>query len=58
DGMKHSSGSQDRLVMFKYPFSSASEGDTLEYDMSEDLEETPENVYPTTLPPPSTTRKR
>ncbi|GBN09339.1 hypothetical protein AVEN_156301-1 [Araneus ventricosus] len=38
--------------------SSASEGDTLEYDMSEDLEDTPENVCPTTLPPPSTARKR
>ncbi|GBN83507.1 hypothetical protein AVEN_266028-1 [Araneus ventricosus] len=29
-------------------FSSASEGDTLEYDMSEDLEDTPKNVCPTT----------
>ncbi|GBO31158.1 hypothetical protein AVEN_234928-1 [Araneus ventricosus] len=38
--------------------SSASEGDTLEYDMSEDLEDTPENVCPTTPPPPSTARKR
>ncbi|GBN71734.1 hypothetical protein AVEN_270934-1, partial [Araneus ventricosus] len=38
--------------------SSASEGDTLEYDMSEDLEDTPENVCPATPPPPSTTRKR
>ncbi|GBM17938.1 hypothetical protein AVEN_111088-1 [Araneus ventricosus] len=38
--------------------SSASEGDTLEYDMSEDLEDTPQNVYPTTPPPPSTARKR
>ncbi|GBN08076.1 hypothetical protein AVEN_273830-1 [Araneus ventricosus] len=38
--------------------SSASEGDTLEYDMSEDLEDTPQNVCPTTLPPPSTARKR
>ncbi|GBM75065.1 hypothetical protein AVEN_197430-1 [Araneus ventricosus] len=38
--------------------SSASEGDTLEYDMSEDLEDTPENVCPTTPPPPSTLRKR
>ncbi|GBO24270.1 hypothetical protein AVEN_175359-1 [Araneus ventricosus] len=36
---------------------SASEGDTLEY-MSEDLEDTPENVCPTTPPPPSTARKR
>ncbi|GBL78452.1 hypothetical protein AVEN_42945-1 [Araneus ventricosus] len=34
--------------------SSASEGDTLEYDMSEDLEDTPENVCSTTPPPPST----
>ncbi|GBL91751.1 hypothetical protein AVEN_71388-1 [Araneus ventricosus] len=38
--------------------SSASEGDTLEYDMSEDLEDTPENICPTTLPLPSTARKR
>ncbi|GBN79631.1 RNA-directed DNA polymerase from mobile element jockey [Araneus ventricosus] len=38
--------------------SSASEGDTLEYDMSEDLEDTPQNVCPTTPPPPSTARKR
>ncbi|GBL88851.1 hypothetical protein AVEN_158961-1 [Araneus ventricosus] len=38
--------------------SSASEGDTLEYDMSEDLEDTLENVCPTTPPPPSTARKR
>ncbi|GBN54698.1 hypothetical protein AVEN_206931-1 [Araneus ventricosus] len=38
--------------------SSASEGDTREYDMSEDLEDTPENVCPTTPPPPSTARKR
>ncbi|GBN56576.1 hypothetical protein AVEN_93061-1 [Araneus ventricosus] len=38
--------------------SSASEGDTLEYDMSEDLEDTPQNICPTTLPPPSTARKR
>ncbi|GBO25961.1 hypothetical protein AVEN_87126-1 [Araneus ventricosus] len=38
--------------------SSASEGDTLEYDMSEDLEDTPENVCPTIPPPPSTARKR
>ncbi|GBN11545.1 hypothetical protein AVEN_246243-1 [Araneus ventricosus] len=37
---------------------SASEGDTLEYDMSEDLENTPQNVCPTTPPPPSTARKR
>ncbi|GBN23201.1 hypothetical protein AVEN_41291-1 [Araneus ventricosus] len=37
--------------------SSASEGDTLEY-MSEDLEDTPQNVCPTTPPPPSTARKR
>ncbi|GBM02561.1 hypothetical protein AVEN_178492-1 [Araneus ventricosus] len=37
---------------------SASEGDTLEYDMSEDLEDTPQNVCPTTPPPPSTARKR
>ncbi|GBN00400.1 hypothetical protein AVEN_257797-1 [Araneus ventricosus] len=28
--------------------SSASEGDALEYDMSEDLEDTPQNVCPTT----------
>ncbi|GBM75100.1 hypothetical protein AVEN_197457-1 [Araneus ventricosus] len=38
--------------------SSALEGDTLEYDMSEDLEDTPENVCPTTPSPPSTARKR
>ncbi|GBM80764.1 hypothetical protein AVEN_10629-1 [Araneus ventricosus] len=38
--------------------SSASEGDTLEYDMSEDLEDSPQNVCPTTPPPPSTARKR
>ncbi|GBN11756.1 hypothetical protein AVEN_272692-1 [Araneus ventricosus] len=38
--------------------SSASEGDTLEYDMSENLEDTPQNICPTTLPPPSTARKR
>ncbi|GBO39369.1 hypothetical protein AVEN_83598-1 [Araneus ventricosus] len=38
--------------------SSASEGDTLEYDMSEDLEDTPENVCPTTPPPSSTARNR
>ncbi|GBN06549.1 hypothetical protein AVEN_212778-1 [Araneus ventricosus] len=38
--------------------SSASEGDALECDMSEDLEDTPENVCPTTPPPPSTARKR
>ncbi|GBM04538.1 hypothetical protein AVEN_197935-1 [Araneus ventricosus] len=38
--------------------SSASEGDTLEYDMSKDLEDTPQNICPTTLPPPSTARKR
>ncbi|GBN83050.1 hypothetical protein AVEN_39401-1 [Araneus ventricosus] len=38
--------------------SSASEGDTLEYDMSEDLEDTPQNICRTTLPPPSTARKR
>ncbi|GBO14066.1 hypothetical protein AVEN_231099-1 [Araneus ventricosus] len=38
--------------------SSASEGDTLEYNMSEDLEDTPQNICPTTLPPPSTARKR
>ncbi|GBM64935.1 hypothetical protein AVEN_244576-1 [Araneus ventricosus] len=38
--------------------SSASEGDTLEYDMSEDLEDTPQNVCPTTPPPSSTARKR
>ncbi|GBL80565.1 hypothetical protein AVEN_225256-1 [Araneus ventricosus] len=38
--------------------SSASEGDTLEYDMSKDLEDTPQNVCPTTLPPPSIARKR
>ncbi|GBN92334.1 hypothetical protein AVEN_71075-1, partial [Araneus ventricosus] len=38
--------------------SSASEGHTLEYDMSEDLEDTPQNVFPTTLPPPSTALKR
>ncbi|GBN71255.1 hypothetical protein AVEN_229703-1 [Araneus ventricosus] len=38
--------------------SSASEGDTLEYDMSEDFEDTPENVCPTTPSPPSTARKR
>ncbi|GBN64615.1 hypothetical protein AVEN_156679-1 [Araneus ventricosus] len=38
--------------------SSASEGDTLEYDMFEDLEDTPQNVCPTTPPPPSTARKR
>ncbi|GBN50025.1 hypothetical protein AVEN_95580-1 [Araneus ventricosus] len=38
--------------------SSASEGDTLEYEMSEDLEDTPQNVCPTTPPPPSTARKR
>ncbi|GBN76904.1 hypothetical protein AVEN_11242-1 [Araneus ventricosus] len=38
--------------------SSASEGDTLEYDMSEDLEDTLQNVCPTTLPPSSTARKR
>ncbi|GBM55711.1 hypothetical protein AVEN_196608-1 [Araneus ventricosus] len=31
--------------------SCASESDTLEYDMSEDLEDTPQNVCPTTLPP-------
>ncbi|GBM17929.1 hypothetical protein AVEN_111082-1 [Araneus ventricosus] len=37
---------------------SASEGDTLEYGMSEDLEDAPENVCPTTLPPPSTAQKR
>ncbi|GBM76842.1 hypothetical protein AVEN_90417-1, partial [Araneus ventricosus] len=37
--------------------SSASECDTLEY-MSEDLEDTPQNICPTTLPPPSTARKR
>ncbi|GBN61282.1 hypothetical protein AVEN_25834-1 [Araneus ventricosus] len=37
---------------------SASEGDTLEYDMSEDLKDTPQNVCPTTPPPPSTARKR
>ncbi|GBM64044.1 hypothetical protein AVEN_250627-1 [Araneus ventricosus] len=36
--------------------SSASEGDTLEYDMSEALEDTPQNVCPTTPPPPSTAR--
>ncbi|GBM66007.1 hypothetical protein AVEN_152207-1 [Araneus ventricosus] len=34
--------------------SSASEGDTLQYDTSEDLEDTPQNVCPTTPPPPST----
>ncbi|GBN89331.1 hypothetical protein AVEN_63607-1 [Araneus ventricosus] len=39
-------------------YSSASEGDTLEYDMSEDLEDTPQDVCPTTPPPPSTARKR
>ncbi|GBN17194.1 hypothetical protein AVEN_87580-1 [Araneus ventricosus] len=38
--------------------SSASEGHTLEYDMFEDLEDTPQNVFPTTLPPPSTALKR
>ncbi|GBL98405.1 hypothetical protein AVEN_187740-1 [Araneus ventricosus] len=38
--------------------SRASEGDTLEYDMSEDLQDTPQNVCPTTLPSPSTARKR
>ncbi|GBN18802.1 hypothetical protein AVEN_39724-1 [Araneus ventricosus] len=38
--------------------SSASEGDTLEYDMSEDLEDSPQNVCPATPPPPSTSRKR
>ncbi|GBM81234.1 hypothetical protein AVEN_236442-1 [Araneus ventricosus] len=38
--------------------SSASEGDRLEYDMSENLEDTPQNICPTTLPPPSTARKR
>ncbi|GBN03598.1 hypothetical protein AVEN_201857-1 [Araneus ventricosus] len=38
--------------------SSASEGDTLEYDMSKDLEDTPDNACPTTLPSPSTARKR
>ncbi|GBM96078.1 hypothetical protein AVEN_111466-1 [Araneus ventricosus] len=38
--------------------SSASEGDTLEYDMSEDLEDTPQNVCPIPPPPPSTARKR
>ncbi|GBN58873.1 hypothetical protein AVEN_156204-1 [Araneus ventricosus] len=38
--------------------SGASQGDTLEYDMSEDLEDTPQNVCPTTPPPPSTARKR
>ncbi|GBN74685.1 hypothetical protein AVEN_220273-1 [Araneus ventricosus] len=37
--------------------SSALEDDTLEYDMSEDLEDTPQNVCPTTPPPPSTARK-
>ncbi|GBL86232.1 hypothetical protein AVEN_131965-1 [Araneus ventricosus] len=38
--------------------SSTSEGDTLEYDMSEDLEDSPQNACPTTPPPPSTARKR
>ncbi|GBN15211.1 hypothetical protein AVEN_23021-1 [Araneus ventricosus] len=38
--------------------SSASEGDTLEYDMSEVLEDTPQNICPITLPPHSTARKR
>ncbi|GBM36435.1 hypothetical protein AVEN_234819-1 [Araneus ventricosus] len=38
--------------------SSASEGDTLEYDMYEDLEDKPQNICPTTLPPPSTAAKR
>ncbi|GBN71907.1 hypothetical protein AVEN_241901-1 [Araneus ventricosus] len=38
--------------------SSASEGDTLEYDMTETLEDTPQNVCPTTPPPSSTARKR
>ncbi|GBL79475.1 hypothetical protein AVEN_92635-1 [Araneus ventricosus] len=38
--------------------SRALEGDTLECDMSEDLEDTPQNVCPTTPPPPSTSRKR
>ncbi|GBN71209.1 hypothetical protein AVEN_78201-1 [Araneus ventricosus] len=38
--------------------SSASEGDTLEYYMSEDLEDMPQNVCPTTPPPPSTARQR
>ncbi|GBM96077.1 hypothetical protein AVEN_111465-1 [Araneus ventricosus] len=38
--------------------SSASEGDTLEYDMSEDHEDTPQNICPTTLLLPCTARKR
>ncbi|GBM01282.1 hypothetical protein AVEN_170334-1 [Araneus ventricosus] len=42
----------------KMSSSSASEGDTLEYGMSEDLEDMPQNVCPTTPPPPSTARKR
>ncbi|GBM19533.1 hypothetical protein AVEN_108001-1 [Araneus ventricosus] len=42
----------------KMSSSNVSEGDTLKYDMSEDLEDTSENVCPTTPPPPSTTRKR
>ncbi|GBN78939.1 hypothetical protein AVEN_50735-1 [Araneus ventricosus] len=38
--------------------SSASEGYTLEYDMTENLEDTLQSVCPTTPPPPSTARKR